>query len=127
MNKILQKKEVVTIGLVLSLIVIAMIPVAVADNINPGVFAVNSKPYGLSYAQWTANWWKWAMGIPTPNNPIPDKTGANCAQQQSGPVWFLAGSNGAPHGQRAPFELLELSGDIPINQVRNYALSVDTS
>jgi hypothetical protein len=96
MNKILQKKEVVTIGLVLSLIVIAMIPVAVADNINPGVFAVNSKPYGLSYAQWTANWWKWAMEIPTPNNPIPYKTGTNCAQQQSGPVWFLAGSNGAP-------------------------------
>jgi hypothetical protein len=51
MNKILQKKEVVTIGLVSSLIIIAMIPFALADNINPGVFAVNSKPYGLSYAQ----------------------------------------------------------------------------
>jgi len=30
-------------------------------------------------------------------------------------------------GQRAPFELIELSGDIPMYQVRNYALSVDSS
>ncbi|HET7147510.1 MAG TPA: FxLYD domain-containing protein [Candidatus Nitrosopolaris sp.] len=30
-------------------------------------------------------------------------------------------------GQRAPFELIELSGGIPMNQVRNYALTVDAS
>ena len=30
-------------------------------------------------------------------------------------------------GQRAPFELIEPSGDIPMNQVRNYALTVDAS
>jgi hypothetical protein len=30
-------------------------------------------------------------------------------------------------GQRAPFHILVLSGGIPINQVRNYALSVSTS
>jgi hypothetical protein len=69
------------IGLFSSLIIIVMIPVALADNINPGVFAVDSKPYGLSFAQWTGNWWKWAKEIPNPNNPIADKTGANCAQQ----------------------------------------------
>jgi hypothetical protein len=35
-------------------------------------------------------------------------------------------SNLAP-GQRAPFELIELSGSIPMNQVRNYVLSVTSS
>jgi hypothetical protein len=30
-------------------------------------------------------------------------------------------------GQRAPFELIELSGSIPMNQVRNYVLSVTSS
>jgi hypothetical protein len=93
----LHGKVVVAMGLVTSLLtIIAIIPVAMADSINPGVFPINSKPYGLSYAEWTAKWWQWVMQIPTSVNPIPDKTGANCAQHQSGPVWFLAGSSGAP-------------------------------
>jgi hypothetical protein len=89
-------KIVIAMGLFALLSIIAIIPVAVADSINPGVFPINSKPYGLSYAEWTAKWWQWAMQIPTSVNPITDKTGASCAQNQSGPVWFLAGSSGAP-------------------------------
>lgn len=91
----LRGKIVIAMGLLTLLSIIAIIPVAVADSINPGVFPINSKPYGLSYAEWTAKWWQWAMEIPGSVNPIADKTGANCAQHQSGPVWFLAGSSGA--------------------------------
>jgi hypothetical protein len=32
------------------------------------------------------------MSIPSNINPASDSNGANCAQSQSGPVWFLAGS-----------------------------------
>jgi hypothetical protein len=73
-----------------------MIPTAIADSINPGVFPVNSRPFGYTYGEWSAKWWQWAAQIPSNINPITDKTGANCAQSQSGPVWFLAGSTGAP-------------------------------
>jgi hypothetical protein len=38
-----------------------------------------------------ASWWQWALSIPTAQNPLLDTTGANCAQKQDGPIWFLAG------------------------------------
>lgn len=42
---------------------------------------------------WAAEWWKWAGSIPLDKNPIYDGTGEFCHLGQSGPVWFLAGSN----------------------------------
>ena len=51
-----------------------------------GVFSADSKPYGLTYGQWTAKWWQWAYSIPKEINPSYDDTGKNCAQGQSGPV-----------------------------------------
>jgi hypothetical protein len=58
------------------------------------VFSPDSNPYGLSYTEWTAKWWQWALSIPVRNNPVTDKTGENCAINQKGPVWFLAGTLG---------------------------------
>src|SRR5947209_2554061 len=37
---------------------------------------------------------KWALSIPKIHNPAADSTGKNCAQNQNGPVWFLAGTFG---------------------------------
>jgi hypothetical protein len=67
---------------------------AQSNGLNAAVFQPNSKPYGIPYAEWTAKWWQWANYIPTPLNPVSDKTGQNCAQSQNGPVWFLAGTAG---------------------------------
>ena len=63
-------------------------------NPNPGIHPINSKPYGLSYSEWSARWWQWLLQIPAATNPNLDATGANCAEGQSGHVWFLAGSFG---------------------------------
>jgi hypothetical protein len=52
----------------------------------------DSKPYGLSYGEWTAKWWQWLAAVPSTVNPASDNTGVNCAQNQAGPVWFLSGS-----------------------------------
>ena len=41
-----------------------MIPLVRADSINPGVYPIDSKPYGSTYADWTVKWWQWALGIP---------------------------------------------------------------
>ncbi len=61
---------------------------------DSGVFPPDSKPYGLTYAEWTAKWWQWAYSMPEAINPMIDDTGRNCANNQTGPVWFLAGTGG---------------------------------
>lgn len=40
----------------------------------------------------SAEWWQWALSIPTSQNPLLDNTGVNCAVGQHGAVWFLAGT-----------------------------------
>jgi len=39
----------------------------------------------------TAQWWQWALSIPTGVNPLKDLSGANCMVGQRGSIWFLAG------------------------------------
>lgn len=64
---------------------------------SPIVFSPNEKPFGLSYGEWSAKWWKWSLGIPTADSPAGDETGAKCGQSQNDPhVWFLAGTFGGP-------------------------------
>ena len=58
------------------------------------VFSPGSDPYGVSYSEWVAKWWQWLLSIPVENNPVNDTTGKNCAINQNGPVWFLAGTAG---------------------------------
>jgi hypothetical protein len=61
---------------------------------NVQVFSADSKPYNLTYGDWTARFWQWLHSIPKPDNPAVDSTGKNCALKQSGPVWFLPGTFG---------------------------------
>lgn len=82
------------IMVVFGFIVLAPI-VAQADtgskNLNPDILPPNSKPYGLTYGEWSAKWWQWALSIPTSQNPLVDSDGSSAANGQSGQVWFLAG------------------------------------
>ena len=63
-------------------------------NRDPGVYPPGSKPYGLTYGEWSARWWERILAIPPADNPNLDTTGKHCAERQSGPVWFLAGTFG---------------------------------
>jgi hypothetical protein len=65
---------------------------AESDKTNPMIFPIDSEPYDLPYNKWTGKWWQWALGIPAGINPLTDNTGQYCAEGQSGPVWFLAGT-----------------------------------
>ncbi len=77
--------------------------------------------FGKSYGEWGAEWWRWAMSIPFGSNPILDETGASCSVEQSGPVWFLAGSSGSvvtrsctiPFGKVIFFPVLNYLADYP--------------
>ena len=57
-----------------------------------GLFSSDSKPYNLTFGEWTARWWQWGYSIPKNINPAYDDNGRFCVQKQSGPVWFLAGT-----------------------------------
>ena len=59
---------------------------------NLELFTPDSRPFGRTYADWTASWWQWVLSIPKIDNPLLDQNGKNCANNQSGPVWFLAGT-----------------------------------
>jgi hypothetical protein len=58
-------------------------------------FTPETKPYGLTYGQWTVKWWQWLASIPTDTNPAADENGKNAGINQTDPhVWFLAGTFG---------------------------------
>ncbi len=79
---------------VLSVLLISLLvpKLASAKNSNPGILPPNSKPHGLSYGAWSAEWTKWALAQPADVNPLFDTTGEHCALGQAGKVWFLAGT-----------------------------------
>ena len=61
---------------------------------NPGLAPPQSSSHGLTYGEWAAKWWQWALSIPADQNPVTDPTGQFAGVGQSGPVWFLAGTFG---------------------------------
>jgi len=85
-------------ALIMSLAVLVTAAVAQGKKGNPQVLPPHSNAYGMSYGEWSAAWWQWALSIPEARNPLYDTTGANCAEGQVGKVWFLAGTtqNGVP-------------------------------
>jgi hypothetical protein len=70
------------------------IPLSAFAQEDSVTFPPDSKPYQRTYAEWTAEWWKWFISIPAADNPINDPSGERCALGQQGPVWFLVGSGG---------------------------------
>jgi hypothetical protein len=66
----------------------------IPDGSNSDIFPQESSPFGKTYSEWAEEWIKWSLSIPKSSNPIMDETGKNCAESQSGPVWFLAGTSG---------------------------------
>ncbi len=73
-------------------------PSALTNSISNEVqlFTTDSTPYGVTYSEWTGRWWQWAYSIPKDVHPAYDDSGQHCAEGQSGPVWFLAGTYGHP-------------------------------
>jgi hypothetical protein len=63
---------------------------------NPGVIPPQSRPFGLTYGEWSARWWQWALSLPTSAHPLFDT--ADCSTGQTGHVWFLGGTFAAVPG-----------------------------
>jgi hypothetical protein len=85
-------KLILGVVVMLILTAAAILPSVYADTINPGLFSIDSSPYGTSNGNWSIKWWKWFMQIPQAVNPATDKTGALCSSNQTDPnVWFTIG------------------------------------
>jgi hypothetical protein len=53
----------------------------------------------MSYAQWSAAWWQWALALPVAGHPFDSSNDSCNRDDQSGSVWFLASSS--PQGERS--------------------------
>ncbi|HEY7080448.1 MAG TPA: hypothetical protein VH500_12150 [Nitrososphaeraceae archaeon] len=78
------------------ILTVSIFATARADSSNPRLYPINTTLNGLGYQQLSGKWWQWVLPIPIDKNPIYDSNGKNCAQNQNGPVWFLAGTGGGP-------------------------------
>jgi hypothetical protein len=72
------------------------VDVVKSNSQNSLVFPPQANMYGKSYAQWSAEWWKWDLQFDCDHFPTRDVDGSLENQNQSGPVYFLA-------GKRMPF------------------------
>jgi hypothetical protein len=73
-------------------LLLAIAPGATFAADGARVLPSSAQPYGQSYGAWAADWWQWVLAQPASTNPLFDDTGAQCANDQNGPVWFLAGA-----------------------------------
>lgn len=65
---------------------------------EPKIFPPDSKPFGKSYREWNAEWWKWAYSMPVDQHPLFDT--ADCSERQPAKVWFLGGAFNAATATR---------------------------
>ena len=86
-----------TKGLLPALLIGALLGLG-ASALNGAVLSPGSKPYGKTYAQWSAAWWQWALALPVENHPFIDIADIDVAAGQSGNVWFLASPFGTVEG-----------------------------
>lgn len=54
-----------------------------------------------SYNRLAGQWWNWALKEPDATSPLTDTSGEDCARNQVGPVWFLAGTFFGPAVERS--------------------------
>lgn len=60
----------------------------------PSALARDARVGGKPVSDYPALWWQWANTKRWGARPFQDPSGAQCALNQSGPVWFLAGTDG---------------------------------
>jgi hypothetical protein len=68
------------------------------SNPNPMLFPKDARPYGRTLSRWAELTWSYIYSVPVDRNPFFDTTGANCAVDQDGPVWFLPAVPGSSLG-----------------------------
>jgi hypothetical protein len=78
-----------------SIFTILFTPQFLHANLDPKSYFYpgNSNPYGKSYPEWSAIWWKFVLEYPVQDARLTDLNGDLCAKGQSGNVWILPGAS----------------------------------
>lgn len=76
----------------------AFLPALAAGKQTSAVMPLSAQVEGRGYAELSADWWKWSYAQMIP--PYKDPDGRLCDLGQSGPVWFLAGTDGSFDAKR---------------------------
>jgi len=58
------------------------------------LYRLDDKPFGKTWDEWTAEWWKWLLSIPKEYNPGYDTTSERCLYGNDPNVVFLVGTFG---------------------------------
>ncbi len=85
---------------VIRIFLMLLLAAPLAQAADPSVLSPDTKHFGMTYGEWSAAWWQWALSIPVHsppfsskiNHPLVDLTGTQCDVGQSGKVWFLGGA-----------------------------------
>ena len=97
-----QRSKLANTALLTFALVLGASPAAQADR-DAQVLPPNSRPYGKTYAEWSAKWWQWFMEHPVAGHPAVDSPAFDVSSGQDGNVWFLG----------SPFGTVERSVTIP--------------
>jgi len=94
MMKTKLKNWPLSVAMVFVLMVLVLSPVSIvwAGQGKARVFSPHAYPFGMSYGEWSAEWWKWQLSLPYTDHPVFSLDGADCATGQVGKVWFLTGA-----------------------------------
>jgi hypothetical protein len=96
-DRVVRSLGAVVMAGALVLVLLSVAPDALArpkGNANPGVLPPQSHPFGKTYGAWGAAWQQWVFNTTTENCPVTDTTGERALVNQSGNVYFLAGTFG---------------------------------
>ena len=95
MNSIIKLPEIRRSSVLLLAFVLITASFAPAQH---GVAPPGSKPFGVSYGEWSASWWQWVFSLPATGHPLLSSGPVDCSYGQFGqdqhslPVWFLVGA-----------------------------------
>jgi uncharacterized protein YecT (DUF1311 family) len=68
-----------------------------ASRLMPFIVSPQERIERRSQSEWIKEYWRWSKSFPKGEEPFNDKDGSLCEQKQSGPIWFLSGSNNDGH------------------------------
>jgi hypothetical protein len=66
----------------------------ISDIQSRFIYSLNDSPFGRTWEDWTIDWWKWILSIPTKLNPGIDETGEKLEIVPGAEVIFLPGTFG---------------------------------
>lgn len=86
----MKRVRMISIIVVTAVLLMGTFYVAFArSKTNSGVLPPTSKVQGLTYGQWLAKWWEYALTMPASQNPLSGTTGVNCMFQRIGKVGLV--------------------------------------